>query len=245
MPVLPSSIDACLFDMDGVLTDTASVHAQAWKATFDPVLEARGEPPFDPASDYTAYVDGKSRSDGVRSFLESRGIHLEDGDPDDPPDADTVNGVGNRKNVLLLRVMDEQGVEAYEGSKRFVEALRERGLKSAIVSSSANAEKAVLAAGYPPEWFDARVDGVTLKEDPTLKGKPAPDSFLRAAELLGVPKERCAVLEDALAGVEAGRAGDFGWVVGVDRADQAEALAAHGADVVIGDLAELELGPRA
>lgn len=236
MPQLPPDIEACLFDMDGVLTDTASVHAEAWKQTFDPVLREHGDPkPFDLHEDYIAHVDGKKREDGVRDFLASRGIH---------PSEDEIAAIGTRKNELLLEVMDRQGVQAYDGSKRFLHAIRDAGIKAAIVSSSANAQKAIDAAGYPADCFGARVDGATLKEDPSLQGKPAPDMFLRAAELLGVPKERCAVLEDALAGVAAGRAGGFGITIGVDRAGQRDELVEHGADVVVDDLAELTVAPR-
>ncbi len=236
MPQLPPDIEACLFDMDGVLTDTASVHAEAWKQTFDPILKAHGDDrPFDLHDDYIAHVDGKKREDGVRDFLASRDIH---------PSEDEITAIGTTKNDLLLKVMDEQGVKAYDGSKAFLTKIRDAGIKAAIVSSSANAQKAIDAAGYPADCFGARVDGATLKEDPSLNGKPAPDMFLRAAELLGVPKERCAVLEDALAGVEAGRAGGFGITIGVNRADQAAELEQHGADVVIDDLAELTVAPR-
>lgn len=236
MPELPPDIEACLFDMDGVLTDTAAVHAQAWKQTFDPILHEHGDPrPFDLHDDYVAHVDGKKREDGVRDFLASRGIH-----PSEPE----IEQIGTRKNDLLLKVMDEQGVAAYDGSRRFLQAITDRGIKAAIVSSSANAQKAIQAAGYDEHLFGARVDGTTLKADPSLKGKPAPDTFLKAAELLGVPKERCAVFEDALAGVEAGRAGGFGLTVGVNRADQAEQLREHGADLVVDDLAELTVPRR-
>jgi beta-phosphoglucomutase family hydrolase len=235
---LPEHIKAVLFDLDGVLTDTAKVHAKAWKATFDDLLRRHGDDrPFDVRNDYTRYVDGKSRADGVRSFLESRGIDLPEGCPDDPPEAATVNGVGNRKNEMLLDVMKKEGVEAYPGSVQFLDDLDARGIRKAVVSSSANAKAALEAAGIA-DRFDARVDGVTLAEE-GLRGKPAPDTFLRAAELLRTPAQDAAVVEDALAGVQAGRAGDFGLVIGVNRNGQAEALSQHGADIVVDDLSEL------
>jgi beta-phosphoglucomutase family hydrolase len=235
---LPDTVRACLFDMDGVLTETATVHAAAWKEMFDAFLERRGEqPPFDEVRDYDQYVDGKPRYDGVRSFLASRGIELPDGEPSDPPDADTVSGLGNRKNEVVQRLIRERGVRAYEGSVRFVKAVRDAGLRTAVVSSSANTQE-VLEAAKIADLFEAVVDGHSLEER-HLKGKPAPDTFLAAAGDLGVPAENAAVFEDALAGVEAGRAGAFGHVVGVNRAAEADALRAHGADVVVDDLAEL------
>lgn len=224
--------------MDGVLTDTASTHSRAWKKTFDEFLERRGgQAPFDIDSDYKAYVDGKTRYDGVRDFLASRGIELPEGTPDDPAEADTVAGIGNRKNELVQRLIAEEGVVVYEGSVRFVEEARRAGLKTAVVSSSANTEQILEAAGIS-HLFDARVDGVVIARE-HIKGKPAPDSFLRGAELLGVQAENAAVFEDALAGVAAGRAGGFGLVVGVDRHGDPQALLDHGADVVVSDLAEL------
>jgi beta-phosphoglucomutase family hydrolase len=237
---LPETIRACLFDMDGVLTDTASVHAEAWKRMFDEYLRERLGPdaePFDVARDYGQYVDGKPREDGVRDFLASRGIELPDGTPDDPPDADTIYGVGKRKNVLVLKLIEERGVDVYEGSVRFVDAARAAGLKTAVVSSSANTKLILDSAGIA-DRFEARVDGVTLATE-NIKGKPAPDSFLRAAELLDTPPSAAAVFEDALAGVAAGKAGGFGVTVGVDRHGQPDALREHGADVVVSDLAEL------
>ncbi|HLH66645.1 MAG TPA: beta-phosphoglucomutase family hydrolase [Solirubrobacteraceae bacterium] len=237
---LPDGIRACLFDLDGVLTQTAKVHAQAWKRTFDPLLAQRGQPEFDIVRDYDEYVDGKPRYDGVRSFLQSRGIQLPEGRPDDPPDADTICGVGNRKNELVLRLIDEQGVEPYEGSVRYLHAVRDAGLSRAVVSSSANCQAVLRAAGIE-QLFDARVDG-NVAEREHLKGKPAPDTFLAAARELGVAPARAAVFEDALAGVKAGHDGGFGFVVGVDRAGQADALRAHGASVVVQDLAELLSG---
>jgi beta-phosphoglucomutase family hydrolase len=237
---LPDEVRACLFDMDGVLTDTASVHAEAWKQTFDAFLKERAggdAQPFDIKADYGRYVDGKKREDGVRSFLESRGIELPEGTPDDPPEADTIYGVGLRKNDLVQKLIDERGVDVYEGSVRFVKAVREAGLKTAVVSSSANTERILASAGMT-DLFDERVDGVRIAEE-GLPGKPAPDSFLRGAQLVGVEPAEAAVFEDALAGVEAGRAGDFAITVGVDRHGNPDALREHGADVVVSDLAEL------
>lgn len=237
---VPDGIRALLFDMDGVLTDTARVHAAAWKETFDAVLAELGEgPPFDRRADYVAHVDGRSRLDGVRAFLASRGIELPEGGAGDPPDALTVHGVGRRKNDLVVDLIRRQGVDAYEGSVRFLREARARGMQTAVVSSSANAREALRSAGLE-DCFDTWVDGVRIDEE-DLPGKPAPDTFLAAARDLGVAPAQAAVLEDALAGVEAGRAGDFGWVVGVDRAEQGDELRARGADVVVCDLAELEL----
>ncbi len=239
MTGLPDKIRACLFDLDGVLTSTAVLHERAWKQTFDDFLRERDGDGFTEFTDrdYILYVDGRPRADGVRTFLTSRGIELPEGEPDDPPDAATVNGVGNRKNVLLLRVIDEQGVSAYPGSLRYLEAVRDAGLAIAVVTSSANGEAVLNAAGLD-RFVEARIDGIEIVER-KLRGKPAPDSFIAGAEALGVETAEAAVFEDALSGVEAGRAGNFGYVVGVDRAHQAEALLQHGADVVVEDLAEL------
>ncbi len=245
MPMLglPDAIRACLFDLDGVLTQTAKVHAAAWKQMFDMFLRTRaarsGEAfvPFDPAHDYDRYVDGLPRYDGVRSFLASRGIELPDGTPGDPPGAETIRGLGNLKNEIVLQMIRSQGVEAYEGSVRYVRAARAAGLRCAVVSSSANCRDVLEGAGIA-ELFDERVDGIVLERE-HLHGKPAPDTFLFAARALGVDPKQAAVFEDALAGVAAGRAGGFGFVVGVDRVGQAEALREHGADIVVGDLAEL------
>ncbi len=240
---LPDAIEACLFDLDGVLTQTAKVHAAAWKQMFDEYLRRRADEageefrPFDARDDYDRYVDGKPRADGVRSFLQSRGIELPEGNPDDGPEVDSVPGLGNRKNAIVLRLIEEQGVEAYEGSVRYVHAVVQAGLRRAVVSSSANC-RAVLESAGIIDLFEEIVDGNTLAER-HLKGKPAPDTFLTAAEALSVPPSAAAVFEDALSGVEAGRAGDFGVVIGVDRVGQAEALREHGADVVVKDLAEL------
>jgi beta-phosphoglucomutase family hydrolase len=240
---LPEGIRACLFDLDGVLTQTAKIHAAAWKQMFDEFLrewsERTGEPfdDFDRPTDYDEYVDGKPRLDGVRSFLESRGIELPMGSPSDPPDAETVHGLGTRKNESVLELIREQGVEPYEGSVRFAELAREQGQRRAVVSASTNCRDVLVAAGIE-ELFELRVDGVVAERE-GLAGKPAPDTFLFAARSLGVEPREAAVFEDALAGVEAGRAGDFGWVVGVDRTGQADALRRRGADVVVEDLAEL------
>jgi beta-phosphoglucomutase family hydrolase len=240
---LPNEIDACLFDLDGVLTQTAKVHAEAWKEMFDAFLRARsartGEPfvPFNRVKDYDEFVDGKPRYDGVRSFLASRGIALPEGDPSDPPSAETVTGLGNRKNELVLALIRRNGVEAYDGSVRYVQAVRDAGLHRAVVSSSANCREVLVAAGIE-DFFEVRIDALVAERE-HLKGKPAPDTFLGAARALGVQPSQAAVFEDALAGVAAGRAGRFGFVVGVDRSGQAEALREHGADLVVSDLAEL------
>ena len=236
---LPDHVRACLFDLDGVLTQTARVHREAWRETFDAFLRARCGPDFVPFSDadYYQFVDGKPRRDGVRDFLASRGIRLPEGDPDDPPSAETVAGLANRKNELLLRRLDEDGVDVYEGSVRYVHAARRAGLHTAVVTASANAEAVLRAAGLE-ELIEARIDGVVTARQ-GLAGKPAPDTFLAGARALGVEPRAAAVFEDALAGVTAGRAGGFGFVVGVDRAGQADALLAHGADIVVTDLAEL------
>jgi beta-phosphoglucomutase family hydrolase len=240
---LPGRIRACLFDLDGVLTQTARVHAAAWQEMFDAFLRERaartGEPfvPFDPVADYTAYVDGKPRYDGVRSFLAARGIRLPEGDPSDPPSAETVYGLGNRKNELVLALLKRDGVHVFEGSVRYVRAARDAGLHRAVVSASANCRDVLEAAGIEA-LFEVRIDGI-VAEQKHLRGKPAPDTFLAAAEGVGARPAEAAVFEDALAGVEAGRAGRFGFVVGVDRAGQRDALLEHGADVVVSDLAEL------
>jgi beta-phosphoglucomutase family hydrolase len=240
---LPSRIRACLFDLDGVLTQTAKVHAAAWKEMFDDFLRERaartGEKfvSFDPVADYDTYVDGKPRYDGVRSFLASRGIELPEGGPNDPPSAETVHGLGNRKNELVLALLKRDGVKVYEGSVRYVRAVRDAGLRRAVVSASANCREVLQAAGIE-DLFEVRIDGIVVEQQ-HLKGKPAPDTFLAAAEQLGAQPAEAAVFEDALAGVEAGRAGHFGFVVGVDRTGQREALEEHGADIVVSDLAEL------
>ncbi|MEV8398063.1 beta-phosphoglucomutase family hydrolase [Streptomyces niveus] len=237
---LPDSIQACLFDLDGVITRTAVVHAAAWKETFDEFLRERdgaGFRPFDAVADYNQFVDGLPRADGVRAFLASRGIKLPEGAPDDPPDSDTVQGLGNRKNELLLKRIKAGGVEAYDGSLRYIRAVRAGGLRTAVVSSSTNCHD-ILKAIDAESLFDTRVDGVVAAER-GLPGKPDPAPFLAAAQDLGVEASAAAVFEDALAGMEAGRAGHFGYVVGVDRVGQADALRAHGADTVVTDLADL------
>jgi beta-phosphoglucomutase family hydrolase len=240
---LPDQVTACLFDLDGVLTKTAEVHATAWKEMFDDYLKKRaastGERfvPFDPVSDYDEYVDGKPRYEGVQSFLAARGIKLPRGAPSDPPDAETVDGLGNRKNVIVLRLIHEHGVEPYEGSVRYVHAAKEAGLRRAVVSSSTNCRDVLIAAGIE-DLFEARIDGVVAERE-HLRGKPAPDTFLAGARALAVEPAEAAVFEDALAGVAAGRAGGFGFVVGVDRVGQADALRQRGADVVVSDLSDL------
>lgn len=235
---LPGTIKACLFDLDGVLTSTAALHRQAWKETFDEFLRARDGENFVPFTerDYTAYVDGRPRFDGVREFLASRGIELPEGAEDDVGTA-SVHGVGNLKNERVLRIIADQGVTAFPGSVRYLDAVAAAGLAIGVVTSSANAEQVLEAAGLNG-YVQARVDGVVIARD-GLRGKPAPDSFLAAAEALGVAPAAAAVFEDALAGVQAAKAGGFGYVVGVDRADQAADLLAHGADIVVDDLAEL------
>ena len=240
---LPEKVRACLFDLDGVLTDTASVHTKAWKAMFDAYLSQRAEQtgekfvPFDAGADYRTYVDGKKREDGVRSFLQSRGITLPDGNPDDSGDAETVYSLGNRKNEMFQKVLEKDGVLVFDGSRRYLEAVASAGLGIAVVSSSANTREVLEITGLD-RFVQQRVDGVTLREE-HIKGKPAPDSYLRGAQLLDVAADAAAVFEDALSGVQAGRAGNFGFVVGVDRVGQADDLRRNGADVVVTDLAEL------
>src|SRR6185503_13215120 len=225
---LPDDIEACLFDLDGVLTKTAKVHAAAWKEMFDGYLRGRadrtGEPfvPFDAGADYDEYVDGRPRYDGVRTFLAARGIHLPDGTPDDDPGTETIDGLGNRKNDLVLELIARDGVEVYEGSVRYVRAARDAGLHRAVVSSSSNCRDVLEAAGIL-DLFEEIVDGIVAARE-RLQGKPAPDTFLAGARRLGV---------------EAPRAGGFGCVVGVDRVGHADALRADGADIVVRDLAEL------
>jgi beta-phosphoglucomutase family hydrolase len=237
---LPDSARACLFDLDGVLTPTAQVHATAWKEMFDGFLaqhDGAGYVPFDRVADYETYVDGKPRADGTRDFLASRGITLPEGQPEDPPEAMTIEGLSKRKDAIFQRVVHEQGVKPYPGSVRYLRAVRDAGLRRAVVSSSAHCAEIVAAAGIA-DLLEVRVDGIVAKER-GLSGKPAPDTFQYAATLLGVDVGQAVVFEDALAGVAAGRAGGFGYVVGVDRADEADALRAHGADTVVTDLGEL------
>jgi beta-phosphoglucomutase family hydrolase len=239
---LPPEVQAVLFDLDGVLTRTATQHAAAWKQMFDDFLagqvDAGGAPqaPFR-GQDYDRYVDGRPRLDGTRAFLASRGITLPEGTTADPPGTATVYGLSNRKNDLVLAMMAKDGVEVYPGSVRYVDAAREAGLRTAVVSSSANARDVLASAGLA-DRFDVVVDGRVAREQ-GLAGKPAPDTFLAAARALGTSAGEAAVFEDAIAGVEAGRAGAFARVVGVDRVGQAAELASHGADVVVADLAEL------
>jgi beta-phosphoglucomutase family hydrolase len=228
---LPDGIRACLFDLDGVLTKTAVVHARAWKEMFDAYLRERdGDDfvPFDPVEDYDKYVDGKPRYEGVDSFLRSRQIEL---------GADEIHTLGDRKNKIVLKLIHDQGVEPYEGSVRYVKAARDAGLRRAVVSSSTNCRDVLVAAGIA-DLFEERIDGQVAERE-HLRGKPAPDTFLAGARALGVEASEAAVFEDALAGVEAGRAGHFACVIGVDRVGQAEALREHGATVVVQDLSEL------
>jgi len=235
--------DAVLLDLDGVITDTASVHAACWKQMFDEYLQKhatqRGEAfrPFDPATDYRLYVDGKPRFDGVRDFLKSRGIQLPEGSPDDLPEAETVGGLGNRKNDLVNKIIEDIGVVPYKGSVKLIRQLRNQGFKIAVVTSSQNCA-AVLSVAKLDAFFDIRVDGNTILAE-HLAGKPAPDTFLKAAKLLGVEPSRAVVIEDALSGVEAGCAGNFGFVIGVARKGNAEELRHHGAHLVVNDLDEL------
>lgn len=240
---LPLAIRGCLFDLDGVLTQTAKVHDAAWQEMFDAFLRARsqqtGEPfrPFDPVSDYDQYVDGKPRAEGTRSFLASRGIDLPEGSEDDPPGTPTIYGLGNQKNQIMLRRLRSDGVAAYPGSVRYVRAVGDAGLRRAVVSSSTNCQDVLAAAGIE-DLFEARIDGIVAERE-HLKGKPAPDTFLAGAKALGLEPAAAVVFEDAIAGVAAGRAGGFGYVIGVDRVGQAAALAEHGASRVVKDLAEL------
>jgi beta-phosphoglucomutase family hydrolase len=235
--------DAVLLDLDGVITDTASIHAACWKQMFDEFLQKRatqrGEAlrPFDLATDYRRHVDGKPRFDGVRDFLESRGIQLPEGSMDDPPEAETVGGLGNRKNDLVNKIIEEKGVEPYEGSVTLIRQLRHQGFKIAVVTSSQNCT-AVLKAVKLADVFDVQVDGNVIHAQ-HLAGKPAPDTYLMAAKLLGVEPARAVVIEDALSGVEAGSNGKFGLVIGVARKGNADELRRHGANLVVNDLGEL------
>jgi beta-phosphoglucomutase family hydrolase len=241
--ITSAKYDAVLLDLDGVITDTAGLHAASWKQMFDDYLRKRaarrGEAfhAFDLGVDYRLYVDGKPRFDGVRDFLESRGIHLPEGNMDDPPHAETVIGLGNRKNELVNKVIEEIGVQPYEGSVRLIHQLRDRGVKMAVVTSSQNCT-AVLRAAKLDNIFEVLVDGNTLHEQ-RLTGKPAPDMFLLAAKLLGVEPRRAIVIEDAISGVQAGSNGNFGLVIGVARKDNAEELLHNGAQLVVNDLGEL------
>jgi len=240
---LPEGTSACLFDMDGVVTQTAVVHAAAWKQMFDGFLRQRAQQagekfvPFDSTRDYDDYVDGKPRLDGTRSFLAARGISLREGSPGDKPGTPTVYGLSNEKNGLVAEKIRTGGVQVYDGTVRYIEAVRGGGLRTAIVSSSANTVDVLNAAGIAG-LFDARVDGIVASQR-HLRGKPAPDTFLAAARDLGVGPGQAAVFEDAQSGVAAGHAGHFALVVGVDRVGQAEELREHGADIVVKDVAEL------
>jgi beta-phosphoglucomutase family hydrolase len=235
---LPDTVTACLFDLDGVLTDTASVHRKAWKQAFDPLLAKQGQPEFTEA-DYNNYVDGKPRADGVRDFLTSRDIHLPEGDASDGPDADTVLGVGNRKNAIVLKVIHDEGVTVFDDARTYLEAARDAGLRRLVVSSSANTKDVLHVTGLE-DLVEGRVDGVTIT-DQHLRGKPAPDSFLEGARVLGIPAEHAVVFEDAVSGVQAGHAGNFGYVVGVNRLDHdhGDELQKNGASVVVTALTEL------
>ena len=235
--------DAVLLDLDGVITDTANLHAACWKQMFDEYLQKRatqsGEAfrPFDIATDYRLYVDGKPRFDGVRDFLRSRGIQLPEGSPADPPQAETVGGLGNRKNDMVNKAIEDRGVEPYEGSVQLIQQLHRHGFKIAVVTSSQNCN-AVLRAAKLDAYFDVRVDGNTIHAQ-QLAGKPAPDTFLMAAKLLGVEPTRAVVIEDAIAGVQAGLNGNFGLVIGVARRGNTEELRHNGAHLVVNDLGEL------
>lgn len=240
---LPAHIQACLFDLDGVLTSTTRLHTGAWKQTFDAFLRKRAEEsgddflPFDPDGDYTRFVDGRPRADGVRSFLRSRGVELPEGDPEDAPGMGTVNALGNLKNTLVVSLMESDGVDERPGARAYLEAAAAAGLRRVVVSSSANAEMALRLTGLD-RLIEARVDGVVVRER-GLPGKPDPAGFLYGAELIGVEPSASAVFEDAVAGVQAAHAGAFGYVVGIDTSDQADALRAAGADVVVADLGAL------
>jgi beta-phosphoglucomutase family hydrolase len=240
---LPDAVRVCLFDLDGVLTKTATVHFAAWKRTFDEFLQQHepGQEPFSQL-DYNRYVDGKHRADGVRGFLASRGITLPEGSAGDREDAATVQGIATRKNALVLQELEEHGVEVYQGSVDYLRAVKEAGLATAVVTASANGEHVIAAGGFA-DLIDARVDGVVAARD-HLRGKPEPDTFLAGAKVLGVEPAQAVVFEDAISGVQAGRAGQFGYVVGVDRVGQADALRDAGADVVVQDLSELKQGGR-
>ncbi len=240
---LPNAVTAGLFDLNGVLTNTAAVHDKAWKETFDAFLRERAERTdesfiaFDPMADYLRYVDGKPRADGVRDFLASRGITLPEGNWDDSPRAESINGLANRKNEVLRRRIRDEGVEVFSGSWRYLEACQEAGLRRLVVCSSADTAEVLRVTGLV-HLAEGWIDDLAIAAQ-GLKGKPVPESFLAGAKCVGVEQGRAAVFEDALAGVAAGRAGGFGFVVGVDRAGEADALREHGADIVVSDLAEL------
>jgi beta-phosphoglucomutase family hydrolase len=239
----PAKFDAVIFDLDGVLTQTAKLHARCWKQAFDEFLQQRADKsdatfkPFDLQDDYANYVDGKPRNDGVQSFLQSRNLDLPFGDPDDPPDKETICGLGNRKNKLFEEALKANGVEVYQGSVTWIRKLREAGIKTAVVSASKHCRMVLAAAGLT-DLFEARVDG-KVAEELNLKGKPAPDTYLKAAEMLNIQPGRTVVVEDALAGVQAGRQGGFGLVIGVDRKGDADELRKNGAGLVVKDLGEM------
>jgi beta-phosphoglucomutase family hydrolase len=242
MPTVTSDkFDAVLFDLDGVITATARIHASAWKQAFDEFLKKRAGDesfkPFDKHSDYEDYVDGKPRCDGAQSFLESRNIDLPRGNPDDLPDKETVCGIANRKNKLFEEALKKEQVDVFEGTVAWIHGLRRAGIKTAVVSSSSHC-KAILENAGISGLFDARMDG-DIADRLKLEGKPAPATYLKAAEILGVDAKRAVVVEDALAGVEAGRRGGFGLVIGVDRKHDAAALRENGADIVVSDLKEM------
>lgn len=235
-PLRVADAGAVLFDLDGVLTPTVDVHMRAWERLFAPFLDEHGAAPYS-RDDYFRLIDGKPRYDGVRSLLADRGIELPEGAPDDPPSADTVHGLGNRKNAEFTAELAEHGIAPYPGSLALLDALRGTRIRIAVVTSSQNGESVLEAAGIA-DRVEALVDGNVAASE-HLAGKPAPDTYLDAARRLGVVPAECIVMEDALSGVEAGRAGAFGLVVGVDRGVGADALLAHGADLAVSDLAEL------
>jgi len=241
-PISRSDYDAVIFDLDGVITQTAALHKTAWKSLFDDFLKRYGKSQrsFDADSDYRVYIDGKARYEGVASFLASRGIALPYGAPDDGPDRETVCGLGNKKNAIYLELLRSRGVEVYPSTVRLIHELRRKRFATAVVSASRNCAE-VLEAAHLSDLFDTRIDGIDL-ERMHLRGKPEPDSFLEAARRIGVPPSRAAVVEDAIAGVEAGRNGGFGCVIGVDRTGHADALKTAGADIVVADLAEVNVG---
>jgi beta-phosphoglucomutase family hydrolase len=242
-PAFPVAVRGCLFDMDGVLTSTARLHGEAWKATFDAFLADRkpapgeSDAPFDVITDYREYVDGRLREDGVRAFLASRHITLPEGSPDDPPGAESVHAIAEAKNVRLLRLIDERGVQVFPGSVDLVRSSRTAGIRTAVVSASANTRSVLESAGIG-DLFDVIVDGITAVER-HLAGKPSPETYLAAAADLELPANDCAIFEDAVAGVQAGRAGGFALVVGVDRDGNRDELLANGATIVVDDLSEL------
>lgn len=234
-----SKFDGVIFDLDGVITQSARIHAEAWKKMFDPFLEKRGEPPFDKQKDYLTYVDGKPRLDGIRSFLQSRGIQLEEGSEEDSEKKETIHGLGKQKNRLFLHHLHDQGIPVYQTSIEFVEKLREYGFKIGIISSSKNCVQ-ILEQAHIRHLFEVEIDGIKSQKL-HLKGKPAPDIFFQAAKELDVSPAKSVVVEDALSGVQAAKAGNFGLIIGVDRKGQAEALKKNGADIVVSDLKHIKI----